>query len=152
MSREIIKNPLGFRFAVTFFIGGILPNLLDLRFKRVSGLAVKAGTSTINEGGQNLYSHRVPDRVEYGTLTLERGFVVGSLLNIELNDILSTAEFPTSNVLVTLLNENKLPLAGWLFIKTFPVRWETSDLDASQEEVVIDTIELSYSSMQVLRI
>lgn len=148
----ILENPLGFRFAVTFFIGGLVPNLLDLRFKRVSGLEAKVTTTSVQEGGQNLYTHRLPDRVDYGNLTLERGFVVGSLLNVELNLILSTAKFPTSNVLVTLLHETGAPISAWLFIKTYPVRWATSDLDATQEQVVIDTIELAYTRMQAIRI
>ncbi|MCA9680864.1 MAG: phage tail protein [Myxococcales bacterium] len=148
----MLENPLGFRFAVTFFIGGLVPNLLDLRFKRVSGLEAKVTTTSVQEGGQNLYTHRLPDRVDYGNLTLERGFVVGSLLNVELNLILSTAKFPTSNVLVTLLHETGAPISAWLFIKTYPVRWATSDLDATQEQVVIDTIELAYTRMQAIRI
>jgi len=144
--------PLGFRFAVTFFIGGVVPNLIDLRFKRVSGLEAKVNTTTIREGGQNLYSHRLPDRVDYGNLILERGYVIGSPLNIELNVVLSTAEFPTSNVMVMLLGPTGAPLGAWLFIKTYPVRWSTSELDADKDEIVIDTIELAYARMQALRI
>lgn len=147
-----MEPALGFRFAVTFFVGGVVPNPLDLRFQRVSGLEAKVNTTTVREGGQNLYSHRLPERVDYGNLILERGYVVGSPLNIELNLVLSTAKFPTSNVMVMLLGATGAPLGAWMFIKTYPVRWATSDLDASKEEVTIDTIELSYTRMQALRI
>lgn len=144
--------PLGFRFAVTFFIGGVVPNLLDMRFARVSGLEARVTTTIVKEGGQNLYSHRLPERIDYGNLTLERGYVVGSPLNIELNAVFSTASFPTSNVMVTLLGPSGMPLGAWLFIQTYPVRWSTSDLDAQKEEVTIDTIELAYTRMQILRV
>ncbi|EDM80958.1 hypothetical protein PPSIR1_25301 [Plesiocystis pacifica SIR-1] len=144
--------PLGFRFLVTFFIGGIYPNVVDLRFKRVGGLETKVNTTTVTEGGQNLYTHRLPNRIDYGNLTLERGYVIGSPLNIELNIALSTGLFTASNAMVTLLGESGVPLGAWFFIKTYPVRWATSDLNADQEEVVIDTIELSYTRMQALRI
>jgi hypothetical protein len=51
-------------------------------------------------------------------------------------------------VLVTLLSEDGVPLAAWLFMKAFPVRWATSDLNAEERAVVIDTLELAYGRMQ----
>lgn len=149
---QLTGPPLGFRFAVFFFVGGVVPNPLDIRFQRVSGLSARIETHTVNEGGQNLYTHRLPRRVQYENLVLERGFVVGSLLNVELNLVMTTFKFAPSNVLVTLLGEDGAPLAGWMFMKAYPVRWSTSDLDASNEQLAIDTIELAYTSMQTLRI
>ncbi|MBC7974385.1 MAG: phage tail protein, partial [Myxococcales bacterium] len=80
---------LGSRFAAVFFVGGILPNPLDIRFQRVSGLSATIETTTVGEGGQNLYTHRLPRRVGYNNLVLERGFVIGSPLNIEFNIAMS---------------------------------------------------------------
>ena len=135
-----------------FFAGGVVPNPLDIRFQRVSGLTATVETSTVNEGGQNLYTHHLPKRVGYGNLTLERGFVVGSPLNIEFNAAMSLFKFLPSNVMVTLLSGDAAPLAAWLFIKAFPVRWSTADLSAAEDRVLIDTLELSYQRMQVIRI
>ena len=143
---------LGSRFAAIFFVGGVVPNPIDIRFQRVSGLSSTIETTTVNEGGQNLYTHRLPRRVGYGNLTLERGFVVGSPLNIEFNVAMSLFQFLPSNVMVTLLNGDGAPLAAWLFLKAFPVRWATADLGASDDKVLIDTLELCYQSMQVMRI
>lgn len=142
----------GFRFAVFFMIGGVLPNPLDIRFQRVSGLSATIDTHTVVEGGQNLYTHRLPRRVGYDKLVLERGFIVGSLLNVEFNAAMSLFEFAPSNVMVTLLREDRVPLAAWLFLKAFPVRWATADLNASEDRVLIDTLELAYTRMQALRI
>lgn len=143
---------LGFRFGVFFFAGGAVPNPLDIRFQRVSGLSAEVNLKTVDEGGQNLYSHRLPERINYGNLVLERGMVVGSPLNIEFNVTMSLFKFYPSNVLVTLFNEDKVPLAAWLFIKAYPVKWSTSDLDAKEGAVLIDTMELAYTRMQILRI
>lgn len=143
---------LGFRFGVFFFAGGVIPNPLDIRFQKVSGLSAEVKTTTVNEGGQNLYTHRLPDKIDYGNLTLERGMVVGSPLNLEFNATMSLFKFYPSNVLVTLFSESKIPVAGWLFLKTYPVKWSTSDLDASDKAIVIDTLELAYTRMQILRV
>jgi phage tail-like protein len=149
---QLTGPPLGFRFAVFFFVGGVLPNPLDIRFQRVSGLSATIETTTLNEGGQNLYTHRLPRKVGYGNLVLERGFVVGSPLNIEFNAAMSMFEFAPSNVMVTLFSETAIPLAAWLFLKAYPVKWATADLDASSDRILIDTLELAYTRMQALRI
>jgi phage tail-like protein len=149
----ISNDPIaGFRFGVFFFAGGVIPNPLDIRFQKVSGLSAEVETESLNEGGQNLYTQKLPTGISYGNLVLERGMVVGSPLNLEFNATMSTFKFVTSNVLVTLLSENQIPLAGWLFMKAYPVKWSTSDLNAADADLVIDTMELAYTRMQIMRI
>ena len=143
---------LGYRFLVTFLIGGVLPNPLDIRFKKVSGLKATVTTTTVPEGGQNLYTQKVPVKVEYDNLVLERGMIVGSPLNIEFNVAMSMFKFLPSNVLIALLTEEKIPVAAWMFLNAYPVKWATSDLDADQKTIVIDTLELAYQRMQMIRI
>ena len=82
--------------------GGAVPNPLDIRFQKVSGLEAEVETDSISEGGQNLYTQRLPRGVKYGNLVLTRGMVVGSPLNLEFNATLSLFKFVTSNVMVTL--------------------------------------------------
>ena len=141
---------LGFRFGVFFFIGGLVPNPLDIRFQKVSGLEGTVNTTTVQEGGQNLFTHRLPERIDYSNLVLERGFSVGSLLRVEFNVAMSTFEFLPSNVLVTLLDEDGLPLlgAGWLVLNAYPVKWSVSDLDAGSNEIVVERLELAYQRIQ----
>lgn len=147
MSEPII----GMRFGVLFFAAGVVPNPIDIRFQKVSGLSAEVATEDLPEGGQNLYTQKLPTGINYGNLVLERGMVIGSPLNLEFNATMSLFKFATSNVLVTLLGEDKLPRAAWLFIKAFPVKWSTSDLN-SEPELVIDTMELAYTRMQILRV
>lgn len=146
------KLLLGFRFGVFFFAAGVVPNPLDIRFQKVRGLSATVKTTPVTEGGQNLYTQQLPVGVEYGNLVLERGMVVGSPLNVEFNVAMSLFKFAPSNVLVTLFDEAAVPVSAWLFIKAFPVKWSTSDLDAGEKSVVIDTLELAYSRMQAMRI
>lgn len=148
----IAKELLGFRFGVFFFALGVVPNPLDIRFQKVKGLTATVTTTPITEGGQNLYTQHVPTGIKYENLILERGMLVGSPLNIEFNVAMTTFKFAASNVLVTLFDESGIPVSGWLFIRAFPVKWQTSDLDASSKGVLIDTLELSYSRMQIMRI
>ncbi|NRB39378.1 MAG: phage tail protein [Pseudomonadales bacterium] len=143
---------MGFRFGVFFFAGGAIPNPIDIRFKKVSGLSAEVTTMDQAEGGQNLYTQKLPTGVSFGNLVLERGMMVGSPLNIEFNTTMSLFKFSPCNVLVTLLSENNVPLSAWLFTKAYPVKWSTSDLDAENKSLVIDTMELAYSRMQIMRV
>lgn len=149
----IVGNPpLGFRFSVLFFAGGAFPNPVDIMFQKVSGLGSTVETSSLEEGGQNLYTHALPKKIKYENLVLQRGLLVGSPLAIEFNVAMSRFKFSPSNVLVTLLDHTRIPLAAWLFMKAYPVKWSVSDLDAEANAVVIETMELTYQRMQVMRI
>lgn len=142
---------LGMRFIVAFLAAGVVPNPLDIRFQRVSGLTTEIETVPLKEGGQNLFTQQLPTGVSHGNLVLERGMVIGSPLTLEFEATMSLFKFAPSNVLVTLLSEDKVPLAGWMFLRAYPVKWATSDLSA-EPSLVIDTLELAYGRMQVLRV
>lgn len=150
--QDVFDEPiLGFRFSVSFMGWGDPANLLDTRFQRVSGLSAAVSTRSVNEGGENLHAHKIPERVGYGNLTLERGMVMGSKVDAKLNRAISLFQFETTDVLVRLLAEDRSTLAAWFFHRAYPVKWETSALSATEASVVIDTLELAYARMQILR-
>ncbi len=144
--------PLGFRFGVFFFAGGTVPNPIDSLFQKVSGIGSTVTTKPMEEGGQNVYAQLLPQKIAYDNLVLERGLVVASPLGLEFDVAMSEFKFNPSNVLVTLLNEAKLPLASWLFLRAYPVKWSVSGLDATTSGVVIETMELVYQRMQAIRL
>lgn len=144
--------PLAFRFGVTFLVGGVTPSPLDTLFQKVSGISATVNTDTIDEGGQNLYTQQLPKKIQHDNLVLERGMIVGSLMKIEVNAALSLFKFAPSNVLVNLLDHAQTPIASWLFLKAFPVKWSVSDLNATSNEVVIEHLELAYQHMQIIGI
>jgi phage tail-like protein len=61
-------------------------------------------------------------------------------------------KFAPSNVMVMLLEGDGAPIAAWMFLKAFPVKWTTADLSAGEDRVLIDTLELCYSNMQAMRV
>ncbi|NHN24069.1 phage tail protein [Flavobacterium jejuense] len=145
---------LSHRFGVFFLKGGLIPNPIDLRFQRVSGISTEVQLETINEGGENLHAHRLPSRMSYNNLVLERGYIASAIpspLNIEFNAAFSFYKFNPSDVLITLFNESSVPIGGWLFKKAYPVKWSVSDLDAQSNSVAVDTMELAYTRFQILR-
>lgn len=144
--------PLAFRFGVLFFAGGAVPNPIDTMFQSVSGLESRVETMPLEEGGQNLYTQSLPKKITHDNLVLKRGLVTGSPLGIEFNAAMSLFTFSPSNVLVTLMDNSRIPISAWLFIKAYPVKWSVSELNAESNQVVVEHMELSYQRMQVMRI
>lgn len=161
---------VGFSFAAYIFIGGLIPNPLDIRFKKISGISQKISTETLQEGGQNLFSHRFPNRIEHENLVLERGIVTPKLfsskpadkipspITAEFNLAMSTLTLVPSNILVVLLDNSDdsglayVPTAAWLFFKTYPVSWKVGDLDADTNSILLETMEFSFESFFSLRL
>lgn len=144
--------PTNFRFGVFILSSDRVP-LPDFRFQRVSGLSTRLDTRNIDEGGHNHSSHRLPHRLQHDNLVLERGMVVGSLLNAPLNSQLSRLQVFPATILVVLFSEETpdlghVPVRAWWLYRAYPVRWATADLDASSPQLLIETIEFAYTRMQ----
>ncbi|MEM7015575.1 MAG: phage tail protein, partial [Verrucomicrobiota bacterium] len=135
----------GYRFGVGF-LNAPLP--VDTMFQSVSGLASNVEYQTITQGGQNIGDYKVPQRITNGNLTLKRGFVSGSALNVELALSMLTNDTVPMQVLVMLFDDDLTPLSAWLFLQAFAVSWETDTLEASSREVLIESLELAYQRMQ----
>ena len=83
---------------------------------------------------------------------LERGLVVGSPLVIEFSVAMSLFKFKPSNILVTLLDHTRIPIAKLAVMKAYPVKWSVSDLDADANTVVVEHMELAYQRLQAIRL
>lgn len=139
--------PLGFYFEVKSL------GTQKLSFKEVSGIGFDVEQETINVGGENEYSFKVPKRIIYKDLVLKRGLV--SKRNDFLKKLNSS---PENNLLtpliksikVSLLNEKGVPLTSWIFFMLSIKSWSISDLDATKNEVLLESITLSYNNFKRL--
>lgn len=134
--------PVGFHFSVVF---EGLANDTEIGFQTVSGMnATITNDYTINEGGENRFTHRLPQRASYENLVLKRGLLVESELIEWFKDAVENFIFKPITVTVNLLNENHQPLESWQFINAYPTKWNIEGLDAEANGIVAETIELSF--------
>jgi len=138
--------PVSFYFSVNITGIGTDP---DSSFQEVSGLTAERDVIDIKEGGENRFSHRLPDRAKYGNLTLKRGVVLSnSGLATWCKGIMESdfdTPITTNDIVVSLLNANGNPLMTWNCIGAWPVKWSVSDLTAERNELSIESLELAYS-------
>ncbi|WP_374454968.1 phage tail protein [Nocardioides sp.] len=133
--------PWGFYYRVDFPFSR---DANDARFQTVSGLSVEYDTEEYKEGGENRFTHKLPGRTKYGELVLKRGMLVGSQVISWFTDAFRDRDFRPSDVAVILMNEEGQPLRTWKVAHAVPKKWTVSDLNASENSVVVETIELSY--------
>ena len=139
--------PKGFCFRVDFLEISNVEN--DVLFQSVSGLTATMQTETLKEGGENRFSHELPIRSQFSDLVLKRGVLTSSDVIKWCRDALETFSFKPTTVLVHLLNDKHEPLITWNVVHAWPKKWSIADLNAEQNSVLIETLELSYNYFTV---
>ncbi len=141
--------PWGFYYRVEFLESSISGNKNDIRFQSVSGLSVEYDTEEFKEGGENRFTHKLPVRTKYADLVLKRGMLIDSDLTKWLLKAFRDREFTPSDLNVILMNEKGEPLRTWNVVHAVPKKWTISDLNAGENSVVIETMELIYQYFTV---
>lgn len=132
----------GFHFLVLFEIFPQFP--YDVRFQEVSGLSAEVEMETRAEGGELRFVHQLPVRSKYGDVTLKRGKFLGSGVLHWCHKAIDNFEFSPSNVMISLMNADHIPLYNWYLINAIPKRIEVSSFNAERSEIVVETLVLSY--------
>lgn len=139
----------GYHFTVAFELFPQLPQ--DFRFREVSGLAVNMEMESYREGGQNRFEHQLPVKTSYTDLTLKRGmFELPSGIMAWCINAVQHFEFQPTNLLVSLLNDQHVPVQSWYVVNAIPKSVEFSSLNAEQSQVAIETLVLSYNYFNML--
>jgi phage tail-like protein len=138
--------PVGFHFKVE--VSGI-SNGHDIRFTEVSGLSVEMGTEEIAEGGENRFIQKFPTRTKYPELVLKRGLLLNSDIISWIRQCIEDFNIQPRNIDIKLLNEEHLPLLTWHVIGAYPTKWAVSDFNASNNAVVIETLQFFYQYFRV---
>lgn len=152
-----LPPPLAYSFVVFFYpfqVGPVpipIPNPLDIRFQSVSGIgkSFDSGSVRVSEGKQNGEDQQLRGQGRTENLVLKRGLAVGaSILKYEVEAAIlgGTSDFHKQLVHVMLMNEQMIPVGNWLFRDAYPISYSISDLDANQNQVVIESITFKYSS------
>lgn len=136
---EIFYPPVSFHFKVE--IAGYEG---EAGFQSVDGLNVDIPAFEYQEGGENTYTHRFPNRIGYKDLTLKRGMLIGSALIGWFRDASELFLFAPKDVTVTLLNESHQPLEQWNFRNAWPRAWNVESFDASGNKLAVESIVLAY--------
>ncbi|MBK9121808.1 MAG: phage tail protein [Chloroflexi bacterium] len=139
MLPDLLEVHASHKFVVT--IDGIDP--LTFTECRLPNLAVKM--DPVNEGGQNLYVHQLPGRVEAGTLSLKEALTTDmQLLKWYAQVMAGQVVAAYRNVTVALVAVDNTPIMEFAFLRALPSKWSGISFKAATAELVIQELELVY--------
>ena len=138
--------PVSFHFAVEF-VG--LSDKADTRFTEVGGLAVEMGSEEVPEGGENRFVQKYPTRAKYPELVLKRGLLKSSSVWDWVRQCLVDYQIEPKSLDIKLLNEEHEPLMTWHVIGAWPTKWSVSDLNANNNAIAVESLQLAYQYFTV---
>lgn len=176
MGIRTLQESSGMRFdpapAYLFFVelSGVFVGL----FTECSGIEVERDTETVKEGGVNNYVHKLPGRLSFSNLTLKRGLSLSRslwdwMMQGRYNSKVRRINFsiiqgaPSHNLATlaagatgfdsgdffTVMGQGFGKVKHWDVENAYPVKWKTSDLDASSKKTSIETLEIAHHGISL---
>ena len=132
---------LAFRFEVS------IDDMAHAGFSECTGLSLETEFEDYQEGGANQFVHKFPTRTRQSNLTLKRGIVDRELWDWYYG--LTQGAVRTRNVDVIVRDEaGAAAVMRWCCKDALPVKWQGSDLNATQSNVAVETLELCFASLE----
>ena len=121
-----------------------------ISFRDVSGFDSELQVEEVASGGENGVNYKLPKSVRYGNLKLSRALRSGNLDRITQWAEKAIQDFDISfkTVVVSLLNEKQETVRSWRFTDAYPVKLTFNELNATKNDLVIETLELAYKFMK----
>ncbi|MCA9911075.1 MAG: phage tail protein [Anaerolineae bacterium] len=132
---------LAFRFVVKIDgenVGG---------FSECTGLRLETETQDYIEGGLNTHVHKLPTRTKQTNITLKRGIVDKTLWDWYWALVQGSVERKSGSVVVKD-TAGEADVMIFEFRRAFPVKWIGPDLNATQNSVAVEQIELAHEWLE----
>jgi phage tail-like protein len=135
------QDPLrGFRFLLE------IDEIASGGFTRVKGISRELKLESYREGGVVEYEHKLITQVSFPVLVLERGLALDDLW--QWAQAVADGEVKRKTIRIRLQDESGEKAWAWQIQHALPVKWSTSDLDAQNSPVVMESLELAHHGLR----
>ena len=93
-------------------------------------------------------TRKLPGRVKYGNVVLKRG-ITADLSLYQWFRAVSQGDFQPRNVMIVLLDAQRQDVRRWLARDAWPVKYDGPALNAKNNEVAIETLELAVEEIEI---
>ena len=129
-------------------------------FSKVSGMGHTVEEVTYREGGENETPHKLPGQSTFEDVTLERGYSNDSdfqswierVYNVDQADGVQGDDEFRRTVVLFLKNKAGERVVKWTISRAWPKSRATSDLDASANDVLMETLVLANEGIKEERL
>ncbi|HEV2875597.1 MAG TPA: phage tail protein [Thermoleophilaceae bacterium] len=119
-------------------------------FSEVSGLTLESEPIEYRGGDDiSLTVRKIPGLRKYGNVTLKRGIVPVENGFWDWWNTIQSGTVERRPVTISLLNEEHKPVVTWEIQDAWPVKVEGPGLNATGNEIAIETLEFAHEGMKI---
>jgi phage tail-like protein len=115
-------------------------------FSEASGLEMTLKTEDYNEGGRNGEVLHFPTRVQWSSITLKKGISAGNAL-WDWHYSFVEGKGKRRDGVIVLMTDLHVPHNIWCFKRGLPVKYSAPSLNATQNNVAVESIEISHEGL-----
>ncbi|MFC1944166.1 phage tail protein [Chloroflexota bacterium] len=128
--------------------GVSIENVVTAEFTEASGLEAQIEIFEYQEGGNNMFVHKLPGRVKYPNVTLKRGIIASNDLWDWFQQVMNR-KIKRQNISIVLYGQNGLEVRRWDLDNAYPIKWTGPPFKADGNVVAIESIEFVHEGMTV---
>ncbi len=115
-------------------------------FTEVSGLEVQLEILEYQEGGNNLFTHKLPGRVKFPNVTLKSGVTATNEL-WEWFEKGTYGKIERKNMSIILYDQTNAEVRRWNLINAYPIKWTGPSFKAAENAVSIEALEFVHEGI-----
>lgn len=116
-------------------------------FSEIGGLSIELESQEYAEGGVNNRMWKFPHRAKQANLTLKRGIVDRMLWEWFHDLTLGKVKFRNGAIRLRDPSGGQV-IMEWYIYRAFPTKWSGPDLNATQNNVAVESLELAHHGLE----
>lgn len=117
-------------------------------FSECSGLTTESDHIEYRTGAEDITVRKLPGLRKYPNIVLKRGYTTATEL-WEWRKKVINGQTQRCSGSITLLDESRKKALEWKFREGWPCKWEGPTLNAKNNEVAIETLEICHEGLEL---
>ncbi|HEX8314848.1 MAG TPA: phage tail protein [Flavisolibacter sp.] len=123
----------------------------QVSFSEVSGLSMEVEVVEYREGSSpSQQAVKIPGLKRFSNLVLKRAVQKNDNEFFNWIKTVGVGAVDRRDIVISLLNEAHEPVVGWKVRNAWPCKYEVAGLDATANEVLIETLELAHEGFEIM--
>jgi phage tail-like protein len=128
-----------------------LQGTVESFFKSVGGLRIEHEVVPVRAGGANDTTFNLVGAMKWSNLVFKQGFTSSSGL-LAWREKWTKGDMKRTDGSIIQLDTALTETAQWDFVRGWPTKWEMAELDASKNELAIETLEIAHEGLKYTKL
>lgn len=126
-----------------------IAGIIEGAFLKCKGLSAERKVFQYKEGGVNNYVHQLPDRLQYGKVTFERGVAFSNQLWEWFMTGQHTGQVRRTNISILLFATDSSIAKRWNLFNAYPTKWTAPSLETQSKAASIESLVLVHHGISM---